>query len=219
MAKFDKRLKAFKMRRGGMSLKEIANKLEVSKSTVSIWCQSIELTEKQQTRLAKKMFNAGHTGRIKGALKNKEGKLKRILDAQCSAKELLGEMSRRDRFILGLGLYWGEGVKADKSTTAFINSDPRAVKFMRDWFHDFLHVDDNRFNPYVFITMSHRDRQTVICNYWTKILEVPVSKVIYLKSAPKKVYENHDLYYGTVALRIRRSTDLKYLILGLLKYT
>lgn len=221
MAKFDKRLDALQLRRKGKSINEIAQCLGVSKSTVSRWCRNIKLTKSQRSFIEKKMRDAGHAGRIKGALKNKAGKENRVASALDQAQKTLGKLSKRDRFLLGIGLYWGEGVKADQSTTAFVNSDPRAVEFMKRWFMEHLHVSTDRFNPYIFITLAHQPRETDIKAYWSKMIHLPVNqfrKVIYIRSTQKKVYENNDLYYGTVALRIRRSTDLKYLIRGLIQY-
>src|SRR3989344_9469705 len=75
------------------------------------------------------------------------------------------------------------------------------------------------FRPYVYISESHAGRRGVVLAFWSRLLEVPVPrlKFILLKGRPKKVYENHESYYGVCALRVRKGTNLKYRILGLIK--
>jgi hypothetical protein len=221
MAKFELKIKAYELRRRGESIGDIAKKLEVAKSTVSVWCRNLELSAVQENRIKENAYKKGHRGRLIGAQRNREKKLLRVKEAQTKAKKMVSEISDRDRFMLGIGLYWGEGVKADQSTLAFVNSDVKSLIFMKCWFQDFFGVNDDCFNPYIFITEQHRHRERTIRKYWSQQLNLPLDqfkKVIYLKSSPKKVYENHQIYYGTVALRIKKSTDLKYLILGLVKY-
>jgi len=90
---------------------------------------------------------------------------------------------------------------------------------MRDWFLE-LGVSKGDFRPYISITTDHRPREREILKYWSKTLAIPREQfgaVVYLPVRHKKVYENHDLYYGSVALRVRKSTRLKYRILGLIK--
>lgn len=51
------------------------------------------------------------------------------------------------------------------------------------------------------------------------MLEIPklqFKSPIYIPQKTKKLYENHDNYYGVVALRVIKSTNLKYRIQGLI---
>tara|TARA_B100000745_G_C20083485_1_gene370210 strand:+ start:262 stop:954 length:693 start_codon:yes stop_codon:yes gene_type:complete len=222
MAKFEKRTEAYKLRRSGKSINEIAKTLGVSKSTVSLWCRGLQLTQKQELDLKKKMIAAGHAGRIAGANAMRKQKQLRIAKAQQQATRLLGEMSSRERLFLGLGLYWGEGVKTDQSTTSFVNADPQSVHFMKCWFMEFFDVLEDQFNPYIFIAESHKGREEVIKKFWATALQLPTyqfRKCIYLKQQHKKKYDNHGTYYGTLALRIKRSTNIRYQILSMLEQT
>lgn len=219
MAKFDKKLRAHKLRRQGESIKTIAELLNVAKSTVSIWCRDLELTLPQKKALHRKMVAAGHAGRLAGAATMREQKRVRLANAGLQAKKLLSSLTKRDRFMMGLGLYWGEGVKTDQSTTAFVNADPDSVAFMKEWFSDFFGVTKERFNPYIFIATTHKDREQVIKRFWSKQLSLPVKQfahVVYLKQGHKKQYNSRTSYHGTLALRIRSSTNIKNIILAAL---
>lgn len=76
MAKSLKKLEAQKLRRSGMSIKEIAKRVDIAKSTTSVWCKDVVLTEIQKEKLYKKMVTAGHKGRVMGAESNRQKKLK-----------------------------------------------------------------------------------------------------------------------------------------------
>ena len=51
MAKFKERIQARKLRKDGKSVKEIAQSLNVSKGTVSLWVRDIILSVKQLERI------------------------------------------------------------------------------------------------------------------------------------------------------------------------
>lgn len=50
---------AQELRKKGYSYKEMLNKINVSKSTLSLWCRNIKLTKKQYERLYKKKREGG----------------------------------------------------------------------------------------------------------------------------------------------------------------
>lgn len=221
MAMFEKRIRAHSMRRKGESIKQIAVTLGVAKSTVSLWCRDISLTKTQKDNLHKKQIEAGHKGRILGAETNKKLKENNIKKGEIVADELISNLSQRDLLMIGLGLYWGEGTKGYTGAVSFTNTDPDAVLFARDWL-ECLGVTRDLFRPYIFIAESHKQRETELVQYWSKLLSIPRSqfyKVIFLKGGRKKLYENHNSYYGVLALRVRKSALLKYKILGLIKAT
>lgn len=217
MAKFEKKNEACKLRRQGMSINAIARALGVAKSTVSIWCRDIPLTKQQRERLIRNKIDAGNYGRMLGAESNRKKKQENIALQEKIARESLGNLTDRDKMMLGIGLYWGEGAKS--YNTAIVNSDPDLILFACEWFEQ-LGVERGSFNPYIFISETHRGREDEIRKFWSNYLSLPLEqfrKVVFLKGRPKKVYENHDSYYGILALRIRRGTTLRYRILGLIK--
>ena len=132
---------------------------------------------------------------------------------------MIRSLTKRDKLMLGIGLYWGEGVKASTSGTAIVNSDPAVILFARNWFEQ-IGVKRSEFNPYIYVSEIHKPRERIIRAFWSGYLDIPSDQfhdVIFLNGRPVKVYENHDSYYGVLALRVSRSTTLKYRILGLIK--
>ena len=220
MSKGIEKIKAVQLRRKGWSMKEISRELNVSKGSVSLWCQGIVLTKSQMKLLKDKQIMAGHVGRQKGADMNRVKREQAIADAKIFAINEVNCLDTKDLFYLGLGIYWGEGVKSRSGQASVVNSDPRILKVMMRWFEECLTVSKSDFRPYVYISSQHKDRENIIIKYWQKVLDLPESQFkspIYIKQKHKKFYENHDKYFGVVALRVSRSTNLKYKILALLE--
>lgn len=219
MAKTKERMLARKLRIRGESIKEIAKKLKVSSGSVSIWCEDLVLSSTQKEYLFQRQVKAGHRGRMLGTEANKRKKLENVVLQEKNARKMIGKMTKRDKLLLGIGLYWGEGTKARTSGTALVNSDPSIILFARDWFEQ-LGVKRSEFNPYIYISETHQSRERTIEKFWSNLLEIPISqfnKVIFLKGRRKKIYANHDSYYGVLALRVARGTTLRYKIMGLVQ--
>lgn len=217
MAKVREKELARKYRKDGQSIKSIARALSVSPGSVSIWCDDIRLTTKQIKDLDEKRHDLRMRGLLKGAQMNKEKKLLRISLHQANARDVFKDLNKRELLIAGLGLYWGEGVK--KGNTAMVNSDPRVIAFAVRWFTLGLGVAKEDLRPRIFINQLHASRIDKVRAFWVDYLGIPeeqFGRTILIKRVNKKVYENHDSYYGVLALRVRRATDLKYRILGLI---
>jgi len=111
MAKTQQKLAAIKLRLQGNSIADIARQLQVSKSTVSHWCRDIVLTQSAQA----KIVLSSKTKSTKNLLVYTEGlrqlRQDRIKQDTDEGKNLLHNLSQRDIFCIGLGLYWGEGYK------------------------------------------------------------------------------------------------------------
>jgi Homeodomain-like domain len=219
MSKSKEKLLALQLRRRGESIKDIAKKLNVSRGSVSLWCQEILLTSTQKQKLKKKQIAAGHAGRMQGAEMNKKKRLDAISRFVNDGMNEIGSLSERDLLMLGIGLYWGEGIKSRTGQTAMVNSDPNVLKVAKKWFQVCLGVLSHEFRPYIYIAPQHKPRETIIVDYWSKELSIPKSQFkspIYIPQKPRQKYENHDTYYGVVALRVTKSTNLKYRIQGLI---
>ncbi len=220
MAKFDLKLKALGLRRNGESIKSIARALKVSKGTASVWCRDIELTEKQSRRLKENAIKAGHKGRMIGAEMNKRKKEDAIAFYRKSGKKDIVSLSKKEFLVAGVALYWGEGAKAPQTRLAFINSDPRLVRFMYFWFRLCMGVLPEEFAPRIFINEMHQGREKILVEFWSSLLQLPkeqFGKVVFLKMKQKKVYENYDSYFGVLSLGVIKSSQLKYRMLGLIE--
>ncbi len=218
MTRFDKKRKAHNFRRKGFSINTIAERLKISKSTASIWCKNILLSLDQKQVLLEKSALAALEGRLKGAYVNKQKKLKKIEFYKNKGITEIGKLSRRDFFIAGIALYWGEGSKKDEKFS-IVNSDPALIFFMFRWFQELFKIPKTDFMPRIFINSIHAYRIDQVLKFWSSLLELPIEQFkkptfLYIKS--KKVYTNHKDYYGVLALRVKSPSLHRYRMLGLI---
>jgi hypothetical protein len=219
MAKSKQKTKARKLRRQGKSIKKIAKMLDISKSSASIWCRDIELTNEQIETLRQSMIKGSYAGRMKGARMQKERKEEKINNYIKQGQEDIGSLSPKEFFVAGLALYWGEGGKKNPATR-FYNSNPEIIKFIMKWFKESLNVSEDRFLMYVTINKIHRNRLKEVNKHWSNITSIPLKQFknpILIKAKNKKTYDNFNQHFGTLCIRIAKSTDLYYKILGWLK--
>lgn len=217
MAKVTERLKVETLRKKGWSLRDIAKEVPVSKSSLSNWCRDIELTKEQKNALVRSWIEGGHRGRMLGSSTNHRKKVERIAYHREEGEKYVQRLSSREFLLVGTAIYWGEGTK--KSQLAFINSDKDMILFMYKWFQIALGVKKEDFIATIFINALHKRRHEVIKEYWSKLLGLPTDqfrKTIFIKRPNAKKYANHESYFGLLSLRVRKSAELKYKILGLI---
>lgn len=219
MAKFAEKIKAQALRKKGKSIKQIARTLKLSKSTVSVWCRDIELSPKQIQALNNRRATGGYEGRIKGARMQHERKLALIRQYEIDAEKFLGNLSQREFFLAGIGLYWGEGGKVGHRVK-FANADPILIRFIMKWFREILEIPNDKFRMYVIINAVHKHRIKKIESFWSRTAGCPKDqfyKAFFIQAKNKKVYANSEKYYGTLHIEVRKSSQAKYKVLGFIK--
>jgi len=219
MAKSKEKNKALKLRQKGESIKDIARKLKIAKSTISLWCRDIKLTSKQIQRLHEKMVKGGYEGRMKGARMQYERRLKKVKEWEKKGVQQIQKISNRDLLIAGISLYWGEGTRKTRHLS-FSNSDPEMIKFMIRFFRKVCKIEKDRFTAYIGINKIHKNRVKEVEEYWSKITNIPreqFTKTTLIKSKNKKVYKNFFIHYGTLTIRIKKSSELYYQMIGLIQ--
>lgn len=195
------RHEARKLRKKGWSMRKIEEKLNVSRSSVSLWVRDVRLSKK----VKEKLYINQKTGGLKGsfiASQNKIKKRKRITEEITSrAKREVGSLSNRDLFIAGIALYFAEGNKADKAVI-FTNSDPRAIKFMVYWLKKYCSVAEQSFRCNIYIHDNlDEDRGK---RYWSKVSSIPPSlfrKSYIVKNNPKR-FRNSKHEFGVCRVTV-----------------
>jgi AcrR family transcriptional regulator len=219
MAKSKEQFKARNLRKNGISIREIAKKLKVSRGSVSLWCRDIELTKKQKNKLHEQMIRGGYEGRLLGSKIQKERKIRKIEEYLLKGEGEIGSLKNKELLIAGICLYWGEGAK-NCSGVRFYNSNPLVIKFIMKWFRECLDIDDSRFLMYININQIHKKRLNEVIDFWSKLTDISIHQFrgpFLIKTKSKKVYENFSEHYGTLSIRIAKSSELLYQILGWIK--
>lgn len=108
------------------------------------------------------------------------------------------------KFMLGLGLYWGEGSKYSESETAFTNADPYMVCQFKNWVCTYFRDDFDRFSVEVHHYGIKPDEE--VKSYWSVLLDVPLADFVKSQttvSGLSKLKKGNTLPFGTVQVRLR----------------
>lgn len=199
--KLDLKIKARELREKGKSIKEIKRNLNVSLSSVSIWVRDIKLNKKQLENL----YLNKKTGNLKGSIIAAQNKIKKreLITQELKEEGLkeIGTLTDRERFLVGVSIYAGEGGKTDRDIS-FVNSDPKLIKFMMNWFSDFCGVPRNKFRGSLYI---HDDlNEEKVKKFWSKLTKIPLSQFTksYIAENNKKRLRNKKHENGIFRIKV-----------------
>lgn len=216
MAKSKEKIKARKLRKKGESIKKISNLLKISVSTVSLWCRDVELTDKQIENLRKRQTDPFYGKRLDYYLKKKKEFNLKLLNLKNEGINSIGKLSKREIFLIGVALYWGEGFKKD-SLVGLATLDINIAKFFIFWLNKSFGITTNDLILRVTANISYKNKINELGKYWSKELKIPVSqfsKPFFQNTKWKKEYENKSDYHGVLRIKARRSIDLLRKIFG-----
>ncbi len=178
MSKIKEREKVVGLRRKGFSYNQIRRLVNVSKSTLSNWLSGMPLSHDQIQLLRGK--NPKRIEKFRETMKRKRIAEENVVFEE--VKKQYGSLSRRERILAGLYLYWGEGTKSAPCTVAVANTDPDVLKFFLRWLNEFG-VKNNQVSVvlHLYKDMDY-DVERV---FWSKYLKVPQScfKKPYIKDS------------------------------------
>ncbi len=162
---------AIELRKKGLSYSQIKKQVNVSKDTLSRWCRDIALSVEQTEELLKRKLKGSEKGRIIGAKKNHERRVAEINLLRAKGEKEVGKLTKRDRFLIGVALYAGEGTKGENQTV-FSNSDPKLIKFMINWFREFTNISDEKIKGRLWI---HENRNELKARkFWSELCDIPM---------------------------------------------
>jgi hypothetical protein len=205
------------MRRRGASISHIAKKLKVSKSTVSIWCKDITLSPSQIEHIAQTSKHHATLALLMASEKQRAVRMQNTNLATQKGKESVGTLTKRDIFMVGLGLYWGEGYKKGSQEFGFTNSDSAMILFYIEWLRSVFNIKTEDMILRVSINALHAHRINDVESYWSHLTGIPktqFTKTSLIKTTSKKVYKNTEEHFGTLRIKVRRGTDLRRQVLG-----
>lgn len=198
--------KAQELRKQGLSYKEILTEIHVSKSTISLWCRDILLTEEQRIRLLSKKQFGQRKGSLVAADNKRRARIERTAKIKKDAKKTLGKLSKRDKFVTGIALYAAEGNKSD-GKAGFSNADPKLIKFMTDWFMAFAKVPMEKMRGAIWLHEGLSEKNSK--KFWSNLINLPFDQfhktyIAKVKSNSKKIRKNiHQ--YGVFQIRFSDS--------------
>jgi transcriptional regulator with XRE-family HTH domain len=208
--KLDKQ-KAITMRKRGMSYSQIKEKLNVSKSTLSGWLYDMPLSQKRIRELQSdspiRIEKYRNTMRAK-----KEARLREVYE---KVSKDIGKISKRDLFLAGLFLYWGEGTKMQKGSVVLTNTNPAMIKLFIKWL-ELLQVEKSSLKVRLHLYSDMGIKQGIA--FWSKELKIPVSqfrKPYIKKTSLKSITYKNGFGKGTCCVMFDNRDLWEYITMGL----
>lgn len=198
MAKLKEKRQALKLRKQGKSYSEIKEVVNVSKSTLSRWLRDYPLGEERIRLLRdlseRRIEKYRQTMRIK--------RKKRLQGFYRLEKRKWLPLSKRELYVVGLFLYWGEGAKLLKSALSLNNTDPKVVKFYLYWLTKILRIPRKKIKVYIHL-YSDMDVNKEL-RFWSKELRIPLEQFIrpYIKQSKRIDIDHKGFGHGTCALAV-----------------
>ncbi|HEY4511396.1 MAG TPA: hypothetical protein VJH55_00985 [Candidatus Paceibacterota bacterium] len=196
MIKTSLKNKALSLRKEGYSYSFIVEQVRISKSTLSYWLAS--LPYKPNEMMLAKMKKA----RIASGLAKSKIRLESVSEAKKQAKAEIGQLSERDLFMLGIGLYLGEGSK-NNNQIRIINSDPKIIRLAIRWFREVCRLKNENFRIRIHI---YPDCSPNECRkFWSKETGISESSFYecYTDRRVNKKIVSGKLPYGTAHLTVK----------------
>lgn len=211
MVRLKEKQQAIYLRKNGLSYSQIKDRLNISKSTLSSWLKDYPLTEE----------------RIK-ELKNCEQRVERCRETKKKKKELrLNEfynqeklkifpLNKKEIYLAGFFLYWGEGSKSDLTKLSISNTDPGIIKFFMVWLKECWNIEKKelRVNLHLYKDMDI-DKEI---DFWSKILEISkqqFDKPYIKESFISNINHKRGFGHGTCNLRLGNARLTERVFMGL----
>lgn len=196
--------KAIKLRKKGLSYGDIAKQLKIVKSTASLWLRGIKLTNEQQKKLYSNQVIHLNTG--PNSQKNRRLREVETIIRQ-AALEIKKPIDIESYRLFGAALYWAEGSK--KSMFDMTNSDPYLILFWVKWLDKIFKIPPTELKPWLNIYPQQNELK--IKKFWSELTGIPVKNFgkSYVKPLSKN-YKKNNLYYGTIRVSVRKSTNYRY---------
>jgi transcriptional regulator with XRE-family HTH domain len=196
MVKVTIKERAFKLRQEGYSYNLIAEKLSVSKSTLSVWLSQMPYTPNEAV--------IRRIGKARAAMTKakQDQKLSSYNEAAILARADIGKVEKRDLFMIGLALYIGEGEK--NQNVGIINADPRIILTTMRWLQKCYGVPQENFT--LAIHLYSDNNRSASLQYWSEMTNIPLAlfgKTQIDLRPNKKDSKRGKLPHGTAHLRVR----------------
>lgn len=201
MAKFLLRKQAIELRLQGHTYSQIKDELGLAKSTLSDWLKNLPLTKDQFNLLLKNrdLSKDLQIERFRQTAKNKrEQRFKKTLLKQ---REDLLPLSKKELFIAGIFLYWGEGSK-QRGRVCISNTNPQVIQFALYWMTNVLEIPVEKLRILLHL---YNDMDVIEeTNFWSGSLGIDKKQFCppYIKKSTRQSLSYKSFGHGTCNLMV-----------------
>ncbi len=208
-----KREAARNLRAQGCSVKEIAQKLAISRASASVWVRDIVLTPEQIAYLKQRQ------GRIEGQHTGARANEQKFREQRRRYQEAGRQKAREQRplHLMGCMLYWAEGSK-HKNSTYFVNADPHMMRLFGRFLREELDVTPDEMSIHVHCHTTDPDEIHRMETYWLELLDLPreaLRKTIYKQGSTTR---HTSLMNGLCGLRVNRTEITQHIFGAIQEY-
>ena len=211
-ALLEKHAQALKLRRRGWSYSAIKKELGIAKSTASAWLNKYPLTEKQ-IRQFSPLSRERRIEHFRDTFRKK--RLQALNEAYDIEKDKINNLSQREIYLMGLMLYWGEGMKATRGTISFANTNPAMIRMAIYWLVHCMGFERNKLRVKLHLYSDMKiDIET---QYWIDELNLPVMqfKKPYIKESKFGNLTQKGFGHGTCDLNVYGTKKKDLIIMGM----
>lgn len=218
LAKIEEKAKAIELRKQGLSYKEILEKVPVAKSSLSLWLKAVGLSKKQKQGLTEKKL----AGMKRGWNTRHENRILLTEKIKNIAKSEINRLTKKEFWLIGIALYWGEGNKEKNSRPGsgvkFSNSDSKMIEIFLKWLLDIVQEKREKIYFEIYIHQNCKNRLNEVINYWadcTGFSKDNFSRIYFKKNKinTKRKNVGND-YYGLLRVCVKSSSILQRRIEG-----
>ncbi|MDO8470137.1 MAG: helix-turn-helix domain-containing protein [bacterium] len=211
MTRVKDKQRALALRKEGKSYSQIKKELGVSKSTLSYWLCGLPLSKERVRAL--RDWNEVRIERYRETMfRKKELRLQVVYESQ---KDEIFPFSKRDLYIAGLFLYWGEGSKTRVSELEVANTDPAVPKFFIYWTTHCLNLEKEKIRVHLHL-YSDMNIESEIA-YWSHALKLPREQFTkpYIKKNSSQSINRGTFGHGTCTIKISNARVAEKILQGL----
>ncbi len=184
------------MRQEGWSYSDISNQLSIPKSTLSGWFRATPYTPN------KKVLARIKTGQGTYGVRRHAERLEEVEVLKAQGLKEVGEISKRDLWMIGIGLWLGEGSKTIEQIR-LVNSDPNIIRLFIRWLREICNLED--INITVAMHLYPDSNEQECRRYWMGVTQLPVTQFrktqIDIRS-DKKISKIGKNSYGTLHVSV-----------------
>lgn len=212
MSRLKDREIALTLRKQGKSYSQIKNLLKISKSTLSSWLKNFPLSKQRIREL--RDWNEQRIERFRETMKKKrETRLQHFYKEQ---KKILLPLNKRELFLAGFFLYWGEGKKVCPTELSISNNDPSIIKFFILWLTKSLGVSKNKLRVQLHLYKNLEVKKEI--SFWSSLLNIPknqFNKSYIKKSSSFRINHKGSFGHGTCNIRIGNARLAEKVLMGI----
>ena len=216
--------KVLALRLRGKSYTEIRKELGVPKSTLSSWLSNVQISSDAQKRIEERTRKKSFEGLLKINKQQTARALQRKQTIIKAAMREISALSRKDLFMLGVSLYWGEGYKRPIRrngreltchSVSITNPDPKLIFCFLKFLREVCEIPEEKIKASIRI-YEHQNENELL-RFWSEITDIKNEKFektyygVSKSSQGKRPF--NILPYGTIQIRVN-NTELFHKIMG-----